>query len=104
VLVDVTGSASRIAREMGARRLKLDAMVGIAVVCQAVTPERHHHVVESVPEGWWYSAPWPGNDDPQVVAMLMTDAGPCAAQRLHEAGPVAVGPLAYSRNAGATPA
>lgn len=83
VLVDATGRAARIARRLGVRRLQFDGLVGVAAICPAGTAERHHLVVESVPEGWWYSAPLPGGEVPQVVAMLMTDADQCSGQRLH---------------------
>lgn len=85
VLVDASGRAARIARRLGARRETFDTLVGIAALCPAGTAERHHLVVESVPEGWWYSAPLPGGPEPQAIVMLMTDADLCAQQGLHRA-------------------
>ncbi|MDM0105524.1 tryptophan 7-halogenase [Variovorax sp. J22R24] len=83
-IVDATGRSARIARAIGARRMRFDSLVGIAAVCpDASTTERHHLLVEAVEEGWWYSAPLPGDPQPATIAMLMTDGDLCARGGLH---------------------
>jgi flavin-dependent dehydrogenase len=80
-IVDATGRSARIARRIGARRMLFDSLVGIAAVCaDAGSGKRHHLLVEAVADGWWYSAPLPGE---ATIAMLMTDGDLCARAGLH---------------------
>ena len=93
VLVDATGRSARVARLLGAQRFMLDRLVAVAATVRAQEPDahahahahagdglglglgaRHHLLVETVPDGWWYSAPLPSG---QTVVMLMTDADLC---------------------------
>ena len=83
VLVDATGRRAQLARALGAQRLLFDRLVGVAVRWSGIAAhEQGHLLVETTPDGWWYSAPLPAGG---MVAMLMTDADLCARQRLNRA-------------------
>jgi len=85
LLVDATGRRAQVARTLGGRRHVFDGLVGIATRWSSSAPdERGHLLVESAPDGWWYSAPLPGGRDSSnaMVAMFLTDADVCAAERL----------------------
>jgi flavin-dependent dehydrogenase len=72
IIVDATGRQSRIARRLKAERLVTDRLVGL--VCHLDLPEgpaEQTTLVETVPEGWWYTATLPLG---KAVAALMTDA------------------------------
>ncbi|MFE7629577.1 NAD(P)/FAD-dependent oxidoreductase [Kocuria sp. NPDC057446] len=73
VVVDGTGRSARIGRMLGAERIPLDRLVAITVTADR-TAEAGHLLIETVPDGWWYSAPLPSG---RLVAMLMTDADLC---------------------------
>jgi flavin-dependent dehydrogenase len=73
-LIDATGRTSLIAGRLGIARIRYDHLVG--VVGRIGPRETGGHrdqraLVESGPNGWWYSAPMPGR---QLVAAYMTDA------------------------------
>jgi len=75
ILIDATGRAARCAALLGARRLPLDRLVGVAVRCTGADVKREGYVlVETTADGWWYSAPLPGGG---MIAMLMTDGDLC---------------------------
>jgi flavin-dependent dehydrogenase len=72
IIVDATGRQARIARRLGAERVVTDRLVGL--VCHLDLPDGQGErttLVETVPEGWWYTAPLPHG---KAVAALMTDA------------------------------
>jgi len=69
-LVDATGRSASVSRKLGAMRREIDDLVGIARWYRKREPFTAT-LVEAVPEGWWYSAPVPGEG---LVACLMTDA------------------------------
>jgi flavin-dependent dehydrogenase len=72
IIVDATGRRARIARRLGAKRSVTDRLVG--VVCHLGQPEgpaEQTTLVETVPEGWWYTANLPNG---KAVVALMTDA------------------------------
>lgn len=72
VLIDATGRSATIGRSLGARRLAFDRLVGITAQWSDVDVTGEQYLlIESVPDGWWYTAPLPGN---VLVGMLMTDA------------------------------
>ncbi|MFB9323029.1 FAD-dependent oxidoreductase [Cryptosporangium minutisporangium] len=80
VLVDATGRAARIGRRLDAERLAFDRLVAVTGFLPAADPGGFG-LLETVPEGWWYSAP-AGAD--RLVAMLLTDAELCRGLRLGE--------------------
>jgi flavin-dependent dehydrogenase len=56
-VADATGRPARLARRLGARRLRYDRLVGISTLLASQTPAADTYtLVEAVPEGWWYSA------------------------------------------------
>jgi flavin-dependent dehydrogenase len=74
VLVDTTGRRAAVARALGARRHPFDRLTAIACTWDIDSRHEQFLLVETAPDGWWYSAPLP---DGTTVAMLMTDADLC---------------------------
>jgi len=78
-LIDATGRSARVARHLGARRQRDDRLVAL---CAWAAPRSgdadSRTLVESTPDGWWYTARLP--DRTRVVA-LHVDAGDAAAIR-----------------------
>jgi len=71
MVIDATGRSAQVAQRVGARRGPLDQLVGVAVEVDATDVANGGYVlVESTADGWWYSAPVPGN---RIMTMLMTD-------------------------------
>ncbi len=60
VLVDATGRARAVARRLGGIVEVLDRQTAIGVRCEGEPEVQPHGLVESEPQGWWYSAPCPG--------------------------------------------
>jgi flavin-dependent dehydrogenase len=78
-LVDATGRSASIARRLGATRSPVDRLIGVARWFDA--PNLAPAVlVESTPNGWWYSAPTPERG---AVALWLTDADEPAARAHH---------------------
>jgi flavin-dependent dehydrogenase len=70
-VIDATGRGSALARKLGAKSLAFDRLVGVAAQFENVRAgKRCYTLVETTPDGWWYSAPV-GSD--RSVVMLMTD-------------------------------
>ncbi len=56
-VADATGRRARVARRLGARRVRYDRLVGITALFHSPAPDTDTYtLVEAVPEGWWYSA------------------------------------------------
>lgn len=74
-IVHAAGRSVSVARALGAQRTRDDDLVALCAwydVSRAKHPQEARHCVESVREGWWYSALLPN----QVrVAVLHTDGG-----------------------------
>jgi flavin-dependent dehydrogenase len=72
-LVDATGRKANIARRLGATSMRYDTLIGVSRffnINPAVSWSKDI-IIESTPEGWWYSAPLPDN---RLVVTWMTDA------------------------------
>lgn len=83
-VVDATGKQASVARRLGARREVHDRLVGVtAYWCGDGGDRAHVTLVETVPDGWWYSAVLP---DRRLVTALMTDVETVRARGLHRAG------------------
>ncbi|MFE9426540.1 NAD(P)/FAD-dependent oxidoreductase [Kitasatospora sp. NPDC006697] len=89
-IVDATGRRAALAtRYGGARRCGTDRLVGLHLAVPA-GPGDQGTLVESAPDGWWYSAPLP---DGRLLLACFTDADLPAARadglpdRLAETGP-----------------
>ena len=73
-LVDASGRRCVVARRSGARRVALDRLIGVVAFFRPYVRETlipPAMLVESVQDGWWYSAPLP---DQRIVVAYMTDA------------------------------
>lgn len=70
-VVDASGRASRLARLLGAKRIRYDRLIGVAAYFHPHTGEDSFTLVEAVASGWWYSARLPGA---KLVAAYMTDS------------------------------
>jgi flavin-dependent dehydrogenase len=56
-VADATGRPARLARRLGARRLRYDRLIGVATLLTSRTPAADTYtLVEATPDGWWYSA------------------------------------------------
>ncbi|HVF68097.1 MAG TPA: FAD-dependent monooxygenase, partial [Pyrinomonadaceae bacterium] len=81
-VIDATGRASRLARLLGARRVRYDRLVAVASYFGPREEDDPHEpensnegfdsftLVEAVARGWWYSARLPGG---KSVAVYMSD-------------------------------
>lgn len=80
-VIDATGRSARIARILGARRRILDHLVGVSVRYRSDRLADEYLLVESEPNGWWYSAPLPGHE---MIVVFMTDADLCRRHGLQD--------------------
>jgi len=82
-LVDATGRQSRIAKRLGATSLVCDSLVGICSFLKVPdNPTKKDEIlVESIPEGWLYSAYLPNGN---LILALMTDVDLMRQQQLHK--------------------
>lgn len=70
-VADATGRTARLARRLGARRVRYDRLVGVAALLGSPAPDADTYtLVEAVPEGWWYSALLA---DGRLAVAFMTD-------------------------------
>jgi len=79
VIIDATGRAASIAAQTGAGRVVFDRLVGVASLFAGIDAAERYVMVETTPEGWWYSAPIPGAG---LMVMAMTDSDICGHSRL----------------------
>jgi flavin-dependent dehydrogenase len=80
VIIDATGRAASVAAQIGAGRVVFDRLVSVASMFAGIDVAREGYVmVETTPEGWWYSAPIPGGG---LMVMAMTDSDICGHSRL----------------------
>lgn len=72
-LVDATGRQGRVCRQIGVSCRKLDALTGVGAFLNITNPDATGPgmVLESVEQGWWYSAVVPGN---KLVVVFFSDA------------------------------
>lgn len=71
-VADATGRPARLARRLGARRVRYDRLVGAAALLESRTPAADTYtLVEAMPDGWWYSALLA---DGRLAVAFMTDA------------------------------
>ncbi|MBS1695557.1 MAG: FAD-dependent monooxygenase [Actinobacteria bacterium] len=68
--LDATGRSAWLARALGLRRTMEDRLVGIVATGRPVTSDRRA-LIESCPDGWWYSARIDGD---RHTAAFLTDA------------------------------
>lgn len=68
-LIDATGRSSLVARSLGVRRYRFDALCGVSAVFESDWPGRTL-LVGTAPYGWWYIAPVPPS---RAMVCLVTD-------------------------------
>lgn len=88
-LVDATGRAAHVAHRLGATTVQEDRQVAFSALFtpepEAATEDRDSlTLVESAPDGWWYTALLPGQR--RVVAFLTDSDLPAARAAVHGAG------------------
>jgi flavin-dependent dehydrogenase len=76
-VVDATGRAAAVARRLGAERKRDDDLVAVAGWVRA-TNDDERTLIEAVPDGWWYTARLPGEEQ---VLVFHTEARTAAALR-----------------------
>ena len=70
-IIDASGRAARLARLLGARRVRYDRLIGVAAYFHSQGDSDSFTLVEAVASGWWYSARLPGGN---LIAAYMTDS------------------------------
>lgn len=78
-VIDASGRGARLARLLGARRIRYDRLVGVVAYFDSDGDESSFTgvnedsftLVEAVANGWWYSARLPGG---KLIAAYMTDS------------------------------
>ena len=85
-MVDATGRKSRITKRLGAEALICDSLVGICSFLDVPDNNTSNDeiLVESIPEGWLYSAYLPNGN---LILALMTDVDLMRQQQLHKEQP-----------------
>jgi flavin-dependent dehydrogenase len=73
-LVDATGRAARVCRQLGNERERVDGLLGVCRIFACPKSEPMPLLIEAQPLGWWYSAALPGA---RCVATFFTDADIC---------------------------
>jgi flavin-dependent dehydrogenase len=69
-LVDATGRSAAVIRRLGGRIVNSDRLVAVSRTYLGPLPQRSV-LIETADNGWWYSAPLPGN---RGLAIWFTDA------------------------------
>jgi flavin-dependent dehydrogenase len=107
-VIDASGRRASLAHSLGGRSQRDDALVGVALRFAPrptdhagsgtgdARPEPRATLIETTPDGWWYTAPVPGD---QLVAVFMTDAPQVRALQLTTAEGVrqALDPAPHTR-------
>lgn len=70
-MIDATGRGAALARKLGVRCVRHDRLVGLYARLQATHCDDDHLLLETGPEGWWYSVPLA---DGALIAVYMTDS------------------------------
>jgi flavin-dependent dehydrogenase len=84
IVIDATGRGARLARRIGARRQRGDRLISVWQYGRDLAPsQRGFAHIEACENGWWYSAPLPGQ---RRVLALHTDADLLAKTGLRDAG------------------
>lgn len=69
-VVDATGRRAAFAVSQGARRHRIDRLLGVVAVMASVGGI-NHTLIESFEHGWWYAAPLPSG---RLLVALLSDA------------------------------
>lgn len=79
-VIDATGRSAWVCRHLGARRERADKLVALAATFERLSTEPSS-LIESAPNGWWYSAPRPGG---LMTAMYVTELSSESARDVEE--------------------
>lgn len=75
VLIDASGRSAKVSKSLGAERILLDRLVGVAMKFDFKRSDFGcFTMVEAMEEGWWYTAPINGD---HLIAMMMADSDLC---------------------------
>jgi len=91
VLVDATGRKALLASRLGAQAEVADRLIGAVTFCELSEPAQWA-LIETVEEGWWYSAPLPGG---RMVFAYMTDSDLWNADAWHQL--IELAPMTFER-------
>jgi flavin-dependent dehydrogenase len=72
LLVDATGRASGIGKKLGARRVRLDSLVGTPISLNSRSSSANSTMVASASTGWWYLGPHSNGEE--AGAIFFTDS------------------------------
>jgi flavin-dependent dehydrogenase len=82
-VVDASGRSAAFARSQGAKCLRFDRLVGVVGTFEHSSGSRPAEcvaLIEAVADGWWYSAPIPGD---RLVVAFLSDADLVARHKAH---------------------
>lgn len=71
IVIDATGRAASIAKQLGAKPIVYDRLIGIVGRAAGSSPLNHSIAIEALETGWWYSA---GLADGILIATFLTDS------------------------------
>jgi flavin-dependent dehydrogenase len=80
-IIDASGRHASVARSHGATVRQNDNLTGLVALFEGSSTASSGTLVESAPDGWWYSVQVPGQ---RMVVAFMTDADIIRDRRLHE--------------------
>lgn len=74
-IIDATGRNASIALRLGSKKVTVDHLVCLAILCSAKpeTPLQSYSMIEAVNNGWWYAATIPLQERQKTVVCFMTD-------------------------------
>jgi 2-polyprenyl-6-methoxyphenol hydroxylase-like FAD-dependent oxidoreductase len=79
--IDATGRDAALARAIGLRPARLDRLIGCSVEFADVADDGEGLMIETVPDGWWYTAAIPGG---RRVVVHMSDSDLVRARGLRD--------------------
>lgn len=72
LVVDASGRRAVVARRLGARAQAQDRLVAHYAALPVAVPAEPITMIEAIRDGWWYTAPLPGQ---RLIVALLTDHG-----------------------------
>lgn len=82
-VIDATGKKASFARKLGTKWKIHDNLVGVVGFYERGLQQKNQHsmIIESAPDGWWYSSPLPKN---RMIVVFMTDSDICRNIRVQD--------------------
>jgi len=79
-VIDATGRSAHLAPWVSARRFVFDRLIAVTTLFRGINVSKEGFIlVETSPDGWWYSAPL---SEDRMMVMLMTDSDLCGRAKL----------------------